>query len=350
MLGCTVGTIKALVNSSFVVMFENKIAFALSVQGAFFRLCAGIALFTTQDLYDSFGMLPNSTIKLGATMSVGLVAVLIGLVCGIFIFIIDQRLRKLRKSVYKPSNTGVYSWCRYFRGIQTFPLPYWLLVIFAGFYYSVVFSMIGNGQLFFISKYGMSINEASLVNSITYAATVFVSPFIGLIISFTKHYSIWTMAGALIALFSHIIFMAGSDSVPLVYFAAVLLSFSYSLIMSSLFTLAGVLVDMEHIATAYGVLLAVYNLCYSLLSIIEGALIDNYGFFFYEVVNVKILFISVLLNCLIWIEECINAVKRKQQLKVELKLKQLNQKRRSQDDTTNHTIITTVADEVLIKK
>ena len=293
--GCGIGTVQSLVTGSQVLLFDRNTALIIAINAAFMRLCAGSALLVSQRIYDSFGFLPTSRYQLGATLGVGFVLIVCVLLSAIGIVLLDSKAKRLVNGEQKKGHSKLSVW--------KFSLSYWLVVLIGSFFYPVVFSLVANGQLFFVSKYLIGVNEAGLLNSLNYASTIFLSPFLGTLISLYKRNSVWMMCGVVIGISSHVLFMSSSDNVAFAYTAAILISLAYSFVACAQWPLIGRLAKPHQLTSAFGITMAAYNLFYTLLTITQGRVIDAFGFFFYEIINMQFLWITVFMIVLLWIEE-----------------------------------------------
>lgn len=318
LFGCGIGSAQSVVTGSQVLLFDKRTTtIVIAINGAFLRLSAGIALFSSQRIYDWFDFLPKSRYKLGATLLVGFLLMGGAFLCGLTIALIDfYKVDKLKKQRVDNDAEGdidrpfsVTSCCYSMFG--NFRFAFWLVIIIGALFYPVVFLLVANGQLFFISKYSADLHEASLINSLNYAAAIFLSPFIGLVIGFIKRHCVWTMVGALFGLTSHLIFSIGSNYIFLAYIAAILTSVSYSFTMLSLYTLIGCLVSPSQLTTAYGIQLSLYDIFYCVLSLMQGILIDKFGYFFYELINLTLVSITILVIVLLLIDQASSSIKNK---------------------------------------
>ena len=298
--GCGVGTMQSLVTGSQVLLYDSNITLIISINTGFFRLCAGVALFVSHRIYTSFSFLPTSRHQLGATFGVGFVLTITVLLSAIAIVLLDKLIIKRLVKERKKSRAKLSV-----NSLFNFSFSYWLLILIGSLFYPIVFSLVGNGQFFFVAKYGMKINEAGLVNSINYAGAVFLSPFLAILIGYYRYHSLWIMAGVLLGISSHVMFISGTsfDNIALVYTAAVLISLSYSFVVCAQWPLIAEIVNPDQLTTAFGIAMACSDLVYSPLSISQGTIIDHFGFFFYEIINVQVLWIVLLIVVLLLIEE-----------------------------------------------
>ena len=302
--GSGVGTVSSLIAGSQILLFNTNYATVfIAITTTFLRLGAGISLLVSQRIYNSFSFLPNSSNKLSATLGVGFLLMVGSVLSAIVIILLDRKIKKLDSSGQKKLSRAKPSFTSFFN----FSVSYWLTVLIGAFFFPVIFSFVANGQLFFVSKFGINVNEAGLLNSLNYAATVLLSPFLGMLISYCKYHSVWMMSGALLAISSHVIFTSSKPSIsgsnPFVYSAAVLLSLGYSFVICAQWPLVGQIAKPNQLTTAFGISIATYNLFYSLLAIAQGRIIDNFGFFIYEIINLQSLWIVGLLIVLLWTEK-----------------------------------------------
>ena len=158
----------------------------------------------------------------------------------------------------------------------------------------------GIGQVFYAQKYGLSLRAASLANSLTFSATILLTPVMGYIVNAIGYHLLWTISGIAIAVIAHLILLLSNPGLIYIpYIASIIYSISYTLFSSSFWPLVGFLVEGSHVATAYGIYLGVQNLFWGLLAIVSGVIIDNNGYLVLEIMYTLLSFLVLMISVLV---------------------------------------------------
>ena len=183
--------------------------------------------------------------------------------------------------------------------LKQFDDRFWLIASIA-VYYSIVYAFTGIGQGFYVQKYGMSLETASIANSLVFSATILATPMIGYIVNAIGYHILWTIGGIFSGLIVHIILLASNPGLTYVpYITGTIYSISYTLIAASYWPIPGLIVDKNQIATAYGINNATSSLFWGLLAIITGIIIDNFGYFVLELVYISLMFLVLMVAVLV---------------------------------------------------
>lgn len=182
-----------------------------------------------------------------------------------------------------------------------FPGAIWLICIICVAYYVTVFPFVSLGLVFFERKFGLSVQDASVVNSIIYIISAVASPLFGAAIDIIGYNLYWLFSGILITLGCHLCFAFTSGQIPPLAIMIVM-GLSYSILASSLWPIVAFVLPLHQRATAYGLISSIQNLGLGLISIFAGYLVDTKGYLFLEVFFIFCLSIAITatFGLLIW--------------------------------------------------
>ena len=290
------GTLIPVVNSIFFVKWFGKryLTFASSIGGTFARLGGSAALAVPQLIYKQFeDFITSPPCRLGATLLVGAFLLLIGLLVSIVMVLMDKYKEVMsKKEKFKQSKIHCTD-------LKQFDDRFWLIASIA-VYYSTVYAFTGIGQGFFVQKYGLSLETASIANSLIFSATILATPVMGYIVNAIGYHILWTIGGIISGLIVHIILLASNPGLTYVpYITGTIYSISFTMINSAYWPIPGLIVDENQIATAYGINNSTSNLFWGLLAIVSGFIIDNFGYLVLELVYVSLMFLIVTVAVLV---------------------------------------------------
>merc|ERR1712110_1259032 len=80
----------------------------------------------------------------------------------------------------------------------TFPLGAWLIFVICVFYYSTIFPLISQGTEFYITRYNVSEDTATSLNSMPYLISLPAVPIFGALIDYTQHNVAWVLGSCVI--------------------------------------------------------------------------------------------------------------------------------------------------------
>lgn len=298
MLGIGVELIFIISHSFEAVWFKNKeLSFAISIDISCSRLGGALALTVNQPIYQTLNFISNTNYRLGATIMVGVLVLIASLLCCIIIILLDIRGAKLlRRETFKMKNINC-------QDVKEFSISFWLVVGACIIYYPVVISFSGIGQLFFIKKYGFSINEANVVNSLVFWAVIIGTPLLGLVVDVVGFNVYWSMAGISTAILCHAMYALDNGVRAIPYIAGIIYSISYSLFASSMWPVPALIIQEHQIATAYGLLKCPYSISFSIITVVTGVLVDSNGYLVLELFYLLLLYIAFVLMTFLWILE-----------------------------------------------
>ena len=142
---------------------------------------------------------------------------------------------------------------------------------------------------------------ASIANSLSYASIVFITPFIALAIDYYGYNLVWGLVGLGFAIASNILYIVSGPSAFVPFLAATLSSCAFSFFGAAMWVTPGFIVEKHQITTAYGVTMSVYAVWISLVGLISGVIIDEFGYLMLLVFFVLILYFIVLLNLYVFV-------------------------------------------------
>ena len=301
----------------------KEISFAMSLGTSTCRLAGTIGLIVPQLIYDSFNFISNPNYRLGATFIVGVLAMILSLICCVMIILLDKRGAKLlgREQLRIKKIT--------LRDIKDFSISFWLIAIVVTIYYPVVFSFTGIGQLFFVNKYRLSIIEASVANSLVFAAVIFLIPLIGILVDIFGYNLAWAQFGVVTGIVCHLMYATSTGESYIPYLIGILYSVSYSFFEIAICPVPALIVQEHQLATAFGFVYSLMSVGYTVISIISGVIIDYAGYFFMHIYYLLLLYIVFIILIILWVMEAmskeskinISGWKRKDRLKKEAKRK-----------------------------
>ena len=286
------------INSMFYVSWFGKryLTLAISIGGTSARLGGAAALGLPQLIYKQLGhLIVNPSYHLGTTLLVGAGLAFGGLVVVIVVVVMDR----YRETVLKKETSNVSRRKIRCSDLKQFDGRFWLVSSMT-IYYSIVFACTAVAQGFYKQKFALSLEEGSIANSLVFSATILVTPVMGYIVNAIGYHILWTIGGIISGLIVHIILLASNPGLTYVpYITGTIYSISYTLIAASFWPIAGLIVDENQIATAYGIIGSTNNLFWGLLSIITGIVIDNIGYFVLEIVYTSLSYLLLIIAALV---------------------------------------------------
>ena len=294
-VGIGAALIPGIINRLFVDWFGKRyLTVAISFGGTFVRLGGAAALALPQLIYDEIDyFITSPPCHLGATLLVGVFLLLIGLLVSIVMVLMDKYKEVMSKKEKSKQSKISYT------DLKQFDDRFWLIANIT-VYHSVVYAFTGIGQGFYVQKYGLSLETASIANSLIFSATILATPVMGYIVNAIGYHILWTIGGIISGLIVHIVLLASNPGLTYVpYITGIIYSVSYTLIVASYWPIPGLIVDKNQVATAYGIVSGAINLYWGIVAIITGIIIDNLGYFVLELVYVSLMFLVLMVAVLV---------------------------------------------------
>ena len=280
-MGCGSGSLKNLCTVFLVRWFKGKeVTFGVSLTFCSCRLGAASGLVLPQLLYERLKLPllpPANYFRLGITFMFGLVAFITGLIACITAVIMDIRGAVfLDKAPFKRRKFNS-------RDFKDFSLKFWLTTSACAIFYAVLYSFVSNGQLYFVSKFGLSTKLANSANFLVFAAPVIVTPIVGILVEIIGFNVVWGVFGTVLGMLSHFLFNFANELLLWPYLVAILFSFAYSFFGTSIYPLPSFMVQDHQIATAYSLFSTQYSLLFTCISLVGGVFIDHAGYLWLEI-------------------------------------------------------------------
>ena len=276
-------------NALIAVWFRGKeITFVFALLGTIGRVGGAGGLYLNQIFYECFNFISDKHTQLGITLMVTFGIMTLCSFFTIILMVLDKRAEKIlqRDNSTKKKFT--------IQDLKNFGIYYWLILGIASIYLVVCYPFIAVAQLFFTSKFGLSFSEANVANVVTYVTQI-LSPFFGLMIERTGFHMSWALMGYILIFGAHVLFLFSNGIFYIPFVANAIIGISNSCFEAAIWVIPALLVKDNQLSTAYGIFEAVANAGYTMVNLISGELIDNYGYFAQEVFFLCLLAIGILL-------------------------------------------------------
>ena len=300
-LGSGVQLIFSVIHSYEAIWFLGKeINFAMSLGASVCKLGGAIGLIVPQLIYDGFHFISNPNYRLAAMLMVGVLAMILSLICCVMIILLDKRGAKLlKREQFQIKKITL-------QDIKDFSISFWLITVVSSIYYPVIFSFTGIGQLFLVNKYRLSIIEASVANSLVFAAVIFILPLIGILVDIFGYNLAWAQFGVVTGIVCHLMYATSTGESYIPYLIGILYSVSYSFFEIAVWPVPALIVQEHQLVTAFGFVYSFYSLCYTAISIITGIIVDYAGYFFMHIYYLLLLYIVFIILIILWVMEAMS--------------------------------------------
>ena len=271
------GEITFIVTDAFAALwFKGKETLIFAILGAACRFGGCSALYLNQLFYDYSSFIANKSTQLGFTLLIPFTALVLCLIAALLLAGMDKRAEKiLKRDNFTKKKVS-------FKDLKDFGINYWLVVVVSVIYFSTVFPFVAIAQMFFTSKFGLSVNEANIASLVTYIIPI-IAPLFGLIISWTGFNVSWGLLGIVLTFGAHSLFLLSNGASYVPFIANSIIGLSFSCFNTAMWATPALLVKEHQLATSYGILESVLNAGYAVVDIVAGQLIDNYGYTVQEV-------------------------------------------------------------------
>ncbi|VDQ16297.1 unnamed protein product [Trichobilharzia regenti] len=125
-----------------------------------------------------------------------------------------------------------------------------------------------------LGKFGLSVQDAGIVNSLVYIVSAVASPVFGSAIDFIGYNVYWLFSGIIVTMLCHICFAFTTGQIPPIAIM-IIMGFAYSILASSLWPMVAFILPLHQRGTAYGLIQSVQNLGLGVISIFAGYLVDT---------------------------------------------------------------------------
>jgi MFS family permease len=185
-------------------------------------------------------------------------------------FWLDARESR-RGTLALPPQPERFDW----RHVLSFRADYWLLVATCVTFYSVIFPFRSTFAIKYLQQaQGLSLNQASTLNSYVFLAAVFATPVFGLLLDRTGRNSLLLAAGAVLLPLSFLVLGTVPGGAGL---STALLGVSFSFLPAVLWPTVVRYAPPEHLGTAYGLMTTLQNAGLFGANLVAGHLNDVSG-------------------------------------------------------------------------
>ena len=256
------------------------------------RLGGAGGLYLNQIFYDCFNFISDKHTQLGITLMVSFGIMILCSFLALILMVMDKRAERILRR--DKSTKKKYT----IQDLKNFGIYYWSVLAIGVTYYAALFPFVAIAQLFFTSKFGLSVSEANVANVVTYATQI-LSPFFGLMIDWTGFHMSWALMGIVLMFGAHVLFLFSIGIFYIPFVSNAIIGISDSCFNAAIWVIPALLVKDNQLSTAYGIFEAVLNVGYAVVNLIAGEVIDNYGYFAQEVFFLCFLAIGILLLVLL---------------------------------------------------
>lgn len=125
-----------------------------------------------------------------------------------------------------------------------------------------------------------------------------LAPLLGILIDKTGRNLTYVFVAITLTILGHFM-LALTDWNP--YVAVVVVGFAYSLLASSLWPIAALIIPENQLGTAYGIMQAIQNAGSGGATLLAGLIVDTHGYLWLELFFIGLLILAQFLTCVIWI-------------------------------------------------
>lgn len=275
---------------------SSELNFVFGLQLSICRIGSTVSMNTLQPLYRNIGENFNITgyVRLGVTLMIAALTCLFSTGCAFILAFFTKRARRIlaahkayfatqQSNSQRVASSDTEQVLRIsVKDIIHFPAGIWLICVVCVSYYVTIFPLVSLGLVFFKRRFYLSVQAASVVNSMIYLVSAVASPLWGAAIDFTGCNLNWVLCSVLLTLMCHLGFAFVSHTIPPVIIMIVM-GLAYSILSSSLWPLVAYLLPIHKRGTAYGLIQSVQNLGLAVVSIFAGYLVDTKGYLILEI-------------------------------------------------------------------
>lgn len=159
------------------------------------------------------------------------------------------------------------------RNLLHFRAEYWYVVGVCVAFYAVIFPFRSTFAIKYLQHaHGLSLQDASRINSYVFLAAVIATPLFGLLVDRIGRHAILLVAGSLLLPLSFLFLMSGNVSLAI---STTLLGVSFALVPAVLWPSVARHVAPDQLGTAYGLMTMLQNAGLTLANVIVGHLNDS---------------------------------------------------------------------------
>lgn len=190
---------------------------------------------------------------------------------GALIYYVVDRREAPRGTLAIPPPAERFDW----RSLGRFNRDYWYTVALCVAFYSVIFAFRSTFSIkYFQHAHGLTLEEASTINSYVFLAAVFVTPVFGFFVDRIGRHALLMMVGSLLLPLSFIFLTGDSHALTA---STVCLGIAFSLVPAVLWPAVAKYVEPHQLGTAYGLMTLLQNTGMTLANLVAGHLNDANG-------------------------------------------------------------------------
>ena len=254
---------------------DKEVTIAFGIMNSFMCLGTAAGLYINNIIYNFCTFIVNRQLHLGVSLLLSVCIAITGVILSIVLAIMDKNAKM---DVNRP-NSNKFTFQKLFK----FNASFWIVIMVSVVLYSAMFPFLGIAQMFLISKYHFSANAANFANLLIFLISI-SSPLIGLLINWTGFNIYWSLGGMAVMFFAHLLYLISDASWFIPYVANSILGLSFSCINTALWSAPSFLVSKHQLVAVYGILEVTANLGLAITNMASGQVIDNYGYFFHQLV------------------------------------------------------------------
>ncbi|MCB1056115.1 MAG: MFS transporter [Acidobacteria bacterium] len=287
---CLVGVVITAISPSFYVMAAGRLIFGLGAESMIVAITTALGQwFVGRQLGFAFGV--NLSIARAGSWAADLsptwakyfydqgwqpplwlasAFALVALIASAAYYVLEVRA-EAHYDLERPAPPDRIVWSDLWR----FDRSYWYVVGLCVTFYAVIFPFRSTFAIkYFQHAHGMSLQDASTLNSYVFFAAIFATPAFGLMVDWIGRRAFFMAAGTfmLFAVFPLLGYTHAS-----LWISTVLIGISFSLVPAVLWPAVPYLVEPNRLGTAYGLMTMLQNVGLMSINILAGALNDQAG-------------------------------------------------------------------------
>jgi len=156
--------------------------------------------------------------------------------------------------------------------VKKFDRRFWYIALLCVTFYAAIFPFRTLAPDFFLTKWGVTLQQGGRITSIFVVMSMILAPFIGGLVDRIGRRSTLLILGAFLLIPSHAV-MGLTELSPI--YSMVVLGFSFSLVSAVLWPVVPLIVENKITGTAFGLIFMIQNIGLTLFPIANGALLDR---------------------------------------------------------------------------
>ena len=287
---CLVGAVLTALGSLFPVMVLGRLLFGVGAETMIVALTVALAQWFIGRYFALFFALNLSLARLGSYfadrspsfadslyakgwqaplwLAVGFAA--LSLAAAAVYYVVDRREAGCGTLALAPPSEGI-DW----RALLRFRAGYWYLVGICVTFYAVILPFRSTFAIeYFQHAHGLSLEDASTLNSYVFLAAVFATPLFGLLVDRVGAHAQLLLIGSLLLPLSFLFLASGGVNL---WVSTVLLGVSFSLVPAVMWPAVPRVATAAQLGTAYGLMTMLQNVGLTAANVIAGYLNDRGG-------------------------------------------------------------------------